>query len=59
MTRTRTRRSRPAALPVATALTLSTVVFLSACTSSAEIEADQRADTAAAAAEAGETTSVL
>ncbi|MGY1661794.1 ABC transporter substrate-binding protein [Geodermatophilus sp. SYSU D00705] len=59
MTRTRTRRSRPAALPVATALTLSTVVFLSACTSSAEIEADQRADTAAAAAEADETTSVL
>jgi polar amino acid transport system substrate-binding protein len=60
MTRTRTRAVRPAAaLPLRTALTLSTVVFLSACTSSAEIEADQRADTAAAAEAAGETTTVL
>ncbi|SFL86571.1 ABC transporter substrate-binding protein [Geodermatophilus ruber] len=57
MTRTRTRAVRPtAALPLRTALVLSTVVFLSACTSSAEIEADQRAE---GAAEAGATEAVL
>jgi polar amino acid transport system substrate-binding protein len=57
MTRTRTRAVRPAdVLPLRTALVLSTVVFLSACTSSAEIEADQRAEVAA---EAGATETVL
>jgi polar amino acid transport system substrate-binding protein len=59
MTRTRTRRRavRPAAArPLGTALTLSTVVFLSACTSSADIEAEARAD---AAAEAGATAAVV
>jgi polar amino acid transport system substrate-binding protein len=57
MTRTRTRAVRPAdVLPLRTALVLSTVVFLSACTSSAEIEADQRAEVAA---EAGATEAVL
>jgi polar amino acid transport system substrate-binding protein len=40
MTRTRTRRRRPA-LPVASALLLSTVTLLSACSSSADIEAAQ------------------
>ncbi|MGK5172206.1 ABC transporter substrate-binding protein [Geodermatophilus sp. CPCC 205761] len=49
MTRTRTRARRPAAaLPVRTALVLSTVVFLSACTSSAEIESEARTEAAAA-----------
>ena len=57
MTRTRTRAVRPAdVLPLRTAFVLSTVVFLSACTSSAEIEADQRAEVAA---EAGATEAVL
>ncbi|MGY1592168.1 ABC transporter substrate-binding protein [Geodermatophilus sp. SYSU D00708] len=51
MTRTRTR--------TAAALAVSSAVFFSACTSSAEIEADQRADTAAAASEAGETAPAL
>jgi polar amino acid transport system substrate-binding protein len=57
MTRTRTRAVRPAeVLPLRTALVLSTVLVLSACTSSAEIEADQRAEVAA---EAGATEAVL
>jgi polar amino acid transport system substrate-binding protein len=42
------RRRTP--LPVASALLLSTVTFLSACTSSAEIEADQQAGSSNAAA---------
>jgi polar amino acid transport system substrate-binding protein len=49
VTRPRTRRRpiRPAAvLPVRTALVLSTIVFLSACTSSADIEADERTESA-------------
>jgi polar amino acid transport system substrate-binding protein len=57
MTRTRTRAVRPtAALPLRTAFALFTVVFLPACTSSAEIEADQRAEVAA---EAGVTEAAL
>ena len=47
--RTRTTRRRPA-LPVASALLLSTVTLLSACSSSAEIEADAQADPSNAAA---------
>ncbi|MBB3083749.1 ABC transporter substrate-binding protein [Geodermatophilus sabuli] len=59
-TRSRSRAARPAAaLPLRTALVLSTVVFLSACTSSAEIESGQRADVAAEAAAAGETATPL
>jgi polar amino acid transport system substrate-binding protein len=44
--RTRPSRRRPV-LPVATALTLSTITFLSGCTSSADIESDARAEAAA------------
>lgn len=50
MTRTPRRRRPPApALPVRAGLVLSTVVFLGACTSSADIEAEQRAETAGSA----------
>ncbi|GAB4079548.1 transporter substrate-binding domain-containing protein [Modestobacter muralis] len=49
MTRTRTRRRRPS-LPVASALLLSTVTLLSACSSSADIEAAQVAPSNAGAA---------
>jgi polar amino acid transport system substrate-binding protein len=56
MLRTRTTLRRPslpatAALPLRSALVLSTVVFLSACTSSADIEADRRAESAGSAQE--------
>jgi polar amino acid transport system substrate-binding protein len=49
MSRTRKPHSRPV-LPVASALLLSTVTLLSACSSSAEIEADQSADASNAGA---------
>lgn len=45
----RTRKPSPRPLPIASALLLSTVTLLSACTSSADIEADQRTETSAAA----------
>jgi polar amino acid transport system substrate-binding protein len=54
VSRSRTRVTRPhPLLPVASALVLATVTLLSACTSSADIEADQQAGTSnAGAAEA-------
>jgi polar amino acid transport system substrate-binding protein len=49
VSRTRIRRPRPV-LPVASALLLSTVTLLSACSSSADIEAEQQADSSTAGA---------